>query len=54
MFFARTKDNNMEIIDGSQRIRTLYDFYNNKIKLMHLKKLKIENTNLKYLTELDV
>ena len=27
MFFARTKDNNMEIIDGSQRIRTLYDLY---------------------------
>lgn len=47
MFFARTKDNNMEIIDGSQRIRTLYDFYNNKIKLMHLKKLSVLN-NFKY------
>lgn len=47
MFFAKTKDNNMEIIDGSQRIRTLYDFYNNKIKLMHLKKLDMLN-NFRY------
>ena len=33
-------DARMEIIDGSQRIRTLIDFYNNKFSLSKLDKLK--------------
>ena len=33
-------DRRLEIIDGSQRIRTLISFYNNKLALTRLKKLK--------------
>ena len=33
----------LEIIDGTQRIRTLYNFINNKLKLTNLEKLKILN-----------
>lgn len=43
MFFAKNKDGNMEIIDGSQRMRTLYEFYNNKFHLSDLKKLPFLN-----------
>ncbi|MCK5537248.1 MAG: DUF262 domain-containing protein [Thiomargarita sp.] len=42
---SEDKDNRLEIIDGSQRIRTLLAFYENKLKLRKLKKLThIEKT----------
>jgi len=36
---SEDEDNRLEIIDGSQRIRTLLAFYENKLKLRKLKKL---------------
>jgi hypothetical protein len=36
---SEDKDNRLEIIDGSQRIRTLIEFYKNKLQLRELKKL---------------
>jgi len=42
------KDNRLEIIDGSQRIRTLLAFYENKLKLRRLRKLtQIEKAQFK-------
>jgi len=42
------KDNRLEIIDGSQRIRTLLAFYENKLKLRRLRKLtRIEKAHFK-------
>jgi len=42
------EDNRLEIIDGSQRIRTLLAFYENKLKLRGLRKLKkIEKAQFK-------
>ena len=43
MFFSKNKDGNFEIIDGSQRIRTLNKFFNNEIKLNGLKKMTMLN-----------
>lgn len=39
MFFADCEDGKQEIIDGAQRMQTLVEFYNNKLKLSGLKKL---------------
>lgn len=38
-------ENRLEIIDGSQRIRTLIAFYENKLRLRKLEKLKIINSS---------
>jgi len=38
--FAADKEGRMEIVDGSQRVRTLEAFFNNKLELEGLKKLK--------------
>lgn len=39
MFFAECADGRLEIIDGAQRIQTLHEFRNNKLKLKGLQKL---------------
>lgn len=44
IFISENKDASMEIIDWYQRIRTMYDFVNNKFKLTGIKKL----TNLEW------
>ena len=36
MFFADTDDGRLEIVDGAQRMQTMVDFVNNKIKLASL------------------
>ena len=41
---SEDKDSRLEIIDGSQRIRTLIAFYENKLKLRKLEKLTEINT----------
>jgi len=41
---SEDEDGRLEIIDGSQRIRTLIAFYENKLKLRKLKKLKQINS----------
>ena len=41
---SEDEDNRLEIIDGSQRIRTLLQFYENKFQLRKLKKLTEINT----------
>ncbi|OQY53740.1 MAG: DUF262 domain-containing protein [Candidatus Parabeggiatoa sp. nov. 2] len=47
---SEDEDNRLEIIDGSQRIRTLLAFYENKLKLRKLKKLtQIEKAKFEYL-----
>jgi len=37
------REGRLEIVDGSQRIRSLHAFVNNKLKLTHLKKLTLLN-----------
>lgn len=39
MFFADCDNGKQEVIDGAQRMRTLVEFYNNKLQLSGLKKL---------------
>lgn len=39
MFFAESENGVLEVIDGSQRIRTINDFLNNNLKLTGLEKL---------------
>ncbi len=39
MFFAGCEDGRLEIIDGAQRIQTIIEFAENKLKLSNLKKL---------------
>lgn len=39
MFFGDCEDGRMEIIDGAQRMQTLVQFVENKLKLAHLEKL---------------
>lgn len=41
---SEDKDSRLEIIDGSQRIRTLIEFYENKLELINLEKLTKINT----------
>jgi hypothetical protein len=43
VFVAENKDSAWEIVDGSQRIRTLESFYNNKLTLKELEKLNSLN-----------
>ncbi|CAH1201596.1 hypothetical protein PAECIP111893_01667 [Paenibacillus plantiphilus] len=43
LFLAENSDGRLEIVDGSQRIRTLAAFLNNKIKLTDLQKLSYLN-----------
>lgn len=43
VFVAENKDSAWEIVDGSQRIRTLYAFLNNKLMLKGLEKIKTLN-----------
>lgn len=42
---SRDDSDRLEIIDGSQRIRTLLAFFDNKLKLRGLEKLKLVNTS---------
>lgn len=51
MFFAGCDDGRLEIIDGAQRIQTLQEFVNNKLKLTKLPKLTLlENFKFEDLT----
>lgn len=43
MFFGDCESGRMEIIDGAQRMQTLVEFVNNKLKLNNLKKLTTLN-----------
>lgn len=43
IFVAENKNSSWEIVDGSQRIRTLHSFINNKLKLTGLEKLNRMN-----------
>lgn len=52
MFFADCEDGKQEIIDGAQRMQTLVEFCNNKLKLNNLKKLtKLNGFYFKDLSE---
>lgn len=42
-FFLADIDGNMEVVDGSQRLRTLHQFINGKLKLKNLKNLELLN-----------
>ncbi len=47
LFLYRNKSTgNLEIVDGAQRIQTLVEFLNNKLKLEELKRLTTLNTKL--------
>lgn len=43
IFVAENKDSTWEIVDGSQRIRTIHSFLNNKLVLSNLKSIKTLN-----------
>lgn len=43
MFFAGCEDGRLEIVDGAQRMQTLVEFTNNKLKLSNLEKLTCLN-----------
>lgn len=43
IFVAENKEGAWEIVDGSQRIRTIYNFINNKLQLIGLESLTLAN-----------
>lgn len=43
MFLADCSDGRQEIIDGAQRMQTIVEFYNNKLRLSGMEKLTALN-----------